>query len=86
MRNGPTIWTTPLSGGQQQHALLQLLCVALSSSLVCASCVVGSSRHLELQRPCLVEFAHRGYGAREPFGMIGGMVAVNPVALEHART
>ena len=27
----------------------------------------------------------RIYGARESFGIIGGMVAVNPVALQHAR-
>ena len=28
----------------------------------------------------------RSYGAREPFGMIGGIVAVNAVAREHGRT
>ena len=27
----------------------------------------------------------RGYGARETFWMVGGIVAVNPVAREHAR-
>ena len=56
--------------------------------------LVGSSRRLglqycTLQRPAVVEFTHHEYSARDVVsraGMIGGVVAVNPVALEHART
>ena len=64
-----------LDHSRGQQALLQL-------QIVASSCVMLS--HM-LQPPpgtaaavsCLI----RGYGAREPFGMIGGMVAVNPVTI-----
>ena len=48
--------------------------------------LLSSSRRLELQRPSVVEFADMVPVSRSGFTIIGGMVAVNPVALEYART